>query len=78
MQNVVAIPANPALVNSTEDFIHAVENDRKDSAEKFIQMADHLTDRVLSLFLVRPPSYCAMAARLSKASMSGIRGVFMV
>ena len=44
MQNVVAIPANPALVNSTEDFIHAVENDRKDSAEKFIQMADHLTE----------------------------------
>jgi len=29
MQNVVAIPANPALVNSTEDFIHAVENDRR-------------------------------------------------
>ena len=39
MKNVVAIPANPALVNSTEDFIHAVENDRKDSAEKFIELS---------------------------------------
>ena len=60
MQNEVAIPANPALVNSTEDFIHAVENDRKDSAEKFIQMADHLTDRVLSLFLVEPANICLL------------------
>ncbi|MCK0155508.1 hypothetical protein MWU49_17470 [Alcanivorax sp. S6407] len=54
MQNVVAIPANPALVNSTEDFFHAIEHDRKDSAEKFIHMVDHLTDRVISLFLVEP------------------------
>ncbi|BAP13606.1 MAG: hypothetical protein AOY29_00585 [Alcanivorax borkumensis] len=54
MKNVVAIPANPALVNSTEDFIHAVENDRKDSAEKFIEMVDHLTDRVISLLLLEP------------------------
>lgn len=54
MQNVVAIPANPALVNSTEDFLHAIEHDRKDSAEKFIHMVDHLTDRVISLFLVEP------------------------
>ncbi|MEQ3637936.1 hypothetical protein [Alcanivorax sp.] len=54
MQNVVAISANPALVNSTEDFIHAVENDRKDSAEKFIEMVDHLTDRVISLLLLEP------------------------
>ena len=66
MQNVVAIPANPALVNSTEDFIHAVENDRKDSAEKFIQMADHLTDRVLSLFLVEPANMTELSGGQKK------------
>lgn len=54
MQNVLAIPANPALVNSTEDFLHAVERDYDNSAEKFIEMVDFLTDRILSLFLVEP------------------------
>ena len=66
MQNVVAIPANPALVNSTEDFLHAVEHDRKDSAEKFIHMVDHLTDRILSLFLVEPANMTELSGGQKK------------
>lgn len=66
MQNVVAIPANPALVNSTEDFLHAVEHGRKDSAEKFIHMADHLTDRVISLFLVEPANMANLSGGQKK------------
>ena len=66
MQNVVAIPAHPALVNSTEDFIHAVEHDRKDSAEKFIHMVDHLTDRILSLFLVEPANMTELSGGQKK------------
>ncbi|MDX1804479.1 MAG: hypothetical protein R3292_10370 [Alcanivorax sp.] len=66
MQNVVAIPANPALVNSTEDFLHAVEHDRKDSAEKFIHMVDHLTDRILSLFLVEPANMTELSSGQKK------------
>ncbi|MCG8394614.1 MAG: hypothetical protein MI745_16180 [Pseudomonadales bacterium] len=66
MQNVVAIPANPALVNSTEDFLHAIEHDRKDSAEKFIQMVDHLTDRILSLFLVEPANMTELSGGQKK------------
>ena len=66
MQKVVAIPANPALVNSTEDFLHAVEHGRKDSAEKFIHMADHLTDRVISLFLVEPANMANLSGGQKK------------
>ncbi|WP_111658372.1 hypothetical protein [Isoalcanivorax indicus] len=53
MQNVVAIPANPALVNSTEDFLHAMDHG-KPAAELFITMVDRLTDRMLGLFLLEP------------------------
>ncbi|MGB2247980.1 MAG: hypothetical protein ACPH3N_09930, partial [Alcanivorax sediminis] len=66
MQNVVAIPANPALVNSTEDFLHAIEHDRKDCAEKFIHMVDHLTDRVISLFLVEPANMANLSGGQKK------------
>ena len=54
MTKVVAVSANPALVNSVEDFIASVEHGRSNSADKFIEMADHMTDRMLSLFLVEP------------------------
>lgn len=53
MQNVVAIPANPALVNSTEDFLRAVSRNG-DGATAFITMVDRLTDRMLGLFLQEP------------------------
>lgn len=53
MQNVVAIPANPALVNSTEDFLRAVSHGGN-GAEAFITMVDRLTDRMLGLFLLEP------------------------
>jgi hypothetical protein len=54
MGYVVSVPANPALVSGIEDFINAVEHDRHNSAELFIRMVDHMTDRMLSLFLVEP------------------------
>ncbi|MCH8542461.1 MAG: hypothetical protein LAT61_02710 [Alcanivorax sp.] len=53
MQNVIAIPANPALVNSTEDFLQAIDHGRP-AAEPFITLVDRLTDRLLSLFLLEP------------------------
>ena len=53
MQNVIAIPANPALVNSTEDFLQAMDHG-KPAAEKFITLVDRLTDRLLGLFLLEP------------------------
>jgi hypothetical protein len=58
----VVIPANPALANSTEDFLHAVEHDRDNSAELFIRMADHLSDRMISLFLVEPSRMVTLSA----------------
>ena len=66
MQNMVAIPANPALVNSTEDFLHAIEHDHKDSAEKFIHMVDFLTDCVISLFLVEPANMANLSGGQKK------------
>lgn len=54
MAHVIAVPASPALVNSIEDFLASVSHDRSNSAEKFIEMVDHMTDRMLSLFLVEP------------------------
>lgn len=54
MGYVVSVPVTPALSNSIEEFLHAVAHDRENSAELFIRMVDHLTDRMLSLFLVEP------------------------
>jgi len=54
MANVVAVPANPALVSGVEDFLSAVKHNRSNSAELFIRMVDHMTDRMLSLFLIEP------------------------
>lgn len=57
MAHVIAISATPALSNSVEDFLEAVEHGRANSAEKYIGMMDHLTDRMLSLFLVEPREF---------------------
>lgn len=54
MAYVVAVPANPALVAGIEEFISAVEHQRSNSAELYIRMVDHMTDRMLSLFMVEP------------------------
>ena len=66
MANVVAVPANPALVNAVEDFINAVKHDRSNSAELFIQMVDHMTDRMLSLFLVEPSQMMKLSGTQAK------------
>lgn len=66
MANVVAVPANPALVNGVEDFINAVKHGRHNSAELFIQMVDHMTDRMLSLFLVEPSQMMKLSGTQAK------------
>lgn len=57
MANVVAISITPALTNSVEYFLQSVEHGRADSADKYIEMVDHLTDRMLTLFLVEPREF---------------------
>lgn len=57
MANVIAVSATPALSNSVEDFLNSVEHGRSNSAEKYIEMVDHLTDRMLTLFLVEPREF---------------------
>ncbi len=66
MAYVVAVPANPALVNGVEDFINSVKHDRHNSAELFIQMIDHMTDRMLSLFLVEPSQMMKLSGTQAK------------
>ena len=66
MANVVAVPANPGLVNGVEDFINAVKHDRQNSAELFISMVDHMTDRMLSLFLVEPSQMMKLSGTQAK------------
>lgn len=66
MVNVVAIPANPALANGLEDFMSAVRHDRSNSAELFISMVDHLTDRMLSLFMIEPSRMIELSSTQSK------------
>ena len=66
MAHVVAVPANPALVNGVEDFINAVKHDRQNSAELFISMVDHMTDRMLSLFLVEPSQMMKLSGTQAK------------
>jgi len=53
MTDVIAVPANPALVNSVEDFLHA-QSHGKPSASHYVQLMDHMTDRLLSLLLAEP------------------------
>lgn len=60
MGHVIAISATPALRNSVEDFLQSVEHGRDNSAEKYIEMVDHLTDRMLSLFLVEPREFLTL------------------
>lgn len=66
MAKVVAVPANPALVNGIDDFLSAVAHERNNSAEKFIDMVDHLTDRMLSLFLVEPSKMVTLSGTQQK------------
>lgn len=66
MTKVVAIPANPALVNGVEDFLTSVEHGRDNSAEKFIEMVDFMTDRMLSLFLVEPSQMITLSGTQQK------------
>lgn len=66
MANVVAVPANPALVNAVEEFINAVKHDRHNSAELFINMVDHMTDRMLGLFLLEPAKMTSLSGTQSK------------
>ena len=66
MSDVVAVPANPALVNGVDDFLHAVAHERNNSAEKFIEMVDHMTDRMLSLFLVEPSQLMTLSGTQKK------------
>lgn len=60
MAHVIAISATPALSNSVEEFIQSVEHGRDNSADKYIAMVDHLTDRMLTLFLVEPREFLAL------------------
>ncbi|MFN3714511.1 MAG: hypothetical protein ACK4SX_12705 [Alcanivoracaceae bacterium] len=66
MGYVVAVPANPALVSGVEDFLNAVKHGRSNSADLFIQMVDHMTDRMLSLFLVEPSRMMELSGTQAK------------
>ncbi|MEY1662878.1 hypothetical protein [Isoalcanivorax beigongshangi] len=67
MQDVVAIPASPELVRSTEQFLTAVAN-RGNGADAFIDLVDQLTNTLLSLFLEEP----AKMARLTSGQQKVI------
>ncbi len=53
MTDVIAVPANPALVNSVEDFLRT-QSHGKSPASHYVQLMDHMTDRLLSLLLAEP------------------------
>lgn len=62
----VAVPATPALVSAVEEFLQSVAHQRQHSAELFIRLVDHMTDRMLSLFLVEPSQMITLSGTQSK------------
>ncbi|MCC1495483.1 hypothetical protein [Alcanivorax sp. 1008] len=66
MAYMVAVPASPALVMGIEDFVNAVKHDRNNSAELYIRMVDHMTDRMLSLFMIEPSQMITLSSTQTK------------
>lgn len=62
----VAVPATPVLVSAVEEFMQSVAHERAHSAELFIRLVDHMTDRMLSLFLVEPSQMIKLSGTQSK------------
>lgn len=54
MTDYITVTAPPELVDSVDNFLHAVDNRDPASAEHFVTLMDHLTERLLNLFLAEP------------------------
>ena len=67
MPDVVAIPASDALTESIERFLTAVEQRDRNAAAAYIELVDHLTDRVTALFLVEPAELAGLSGTRKRA-----------
>lgn len=62
---VVAVSANPAVLNASEAFLHALAHDGK-AAQAYLALMDALTDRVISLFILEPAYMTALSPTAQK------------
>ena len=67
MPDVVAIPASDALTESVERFLTAVEQRDRNAAAAYIELVDHLTERLINLFLVEPAELTGITGARKRA-----------
>lgn len=61
MTDYIAVTAPNELVQSLDAFLRAVDNQDRAAAEHFMEMMDHLTDRLLNLFLAEPREFLELS-----------------
>lgn len=61
MTDYIAVTATDELVQNLETFLRAVDNRERVAADHFISMMNHLTDRLLNLFLAEPREFLELS-----------------
>ena len=61
MTDYITVTAPAELVQSVDAFLQAVDNRERVAADHFIEMMDHLTDRLLNLFLAEPREFLELS-----------------
>lgn len=62
MTDYIAVTAPADLARPVEQFLQAVDNGDKAAADRFIEMMDHLTERLLNLFLAEPREFMSLSS----------------
>lgn len=62
MTDYITVTAPDELVQSVEAFLGAIDNRDRASADRFIEMMDHLTDRLLNMFLAEPREFLELSS----------------
>lgn len=57
MTDYIAVTAPPELVQSVESFLDAVERGDRKAPDHYIELVDHMTERLLNLFLAEPREF---------------------
>lgn len=57
MTDYIAVTAPDELVRSLDAFLHAVDNNETTAADRHIELVDHMSERVLNLFLAEPRDF---------------------
>lgn len=57
MTDYIAVSAPPKLVQQVEAFLHAADQGNNEAADRYIELMDGMTERLLNLFLAEPREF---------------------